>query len=98
MSAGCAGAAGLAITELSGVGVGVSGFIDALRGFVYWSPSIIERNIPLGTLLSREFGLPFFIDNDVNLVAMAEQLFGYGRQVSDYRTGRGLWSARQALC
>lgn len=75
---------GIAVTDLSAIGIGMPGMIDATRGFVYWSPSCTDRNISLRSILSGEIGLPVFVDNDVNLVALAEQWFGLGREVSDF--------------
>ncbi len=75
---------GRTLDDLSGVGIGLSGVVDAPRGFVYWSPCLSVRNIALRPLLEKHIPLPFFIDNDVNLVAMAEQWFGMGRHVSDF--------------
>ncbi|MFQ5623454.1 MAG: ROK family protein, partial [Paracoccaceae bacterium] len=70
--------------ELSGVDLGLPGMVDAPRGFVYWSPSLADRNVALGSVLAEAVRAPLFIDNDVNLVAKAEQLYGYGRNVSDF--------------
>lgn len=75
---------GLSLDQLSGVGVGIAGIVDAPRGFVYWSPTLSERNIDLRTMLTERLPMPIFIDNDANLVAKAEQLFGMGRGVSDF--------------
>lgn len=72
------------IEDLSGVGVGVAGMIDAPRGFVYWSPSMTERNLNLRDLIEARVKLPVFIDNDANLVAKAEQLFGLGKSYRDF--------------
>lgn len=70
--------------ELSAVGLGLSGMIDETKGLVYWSASLSRRNVDLRTPLTAELGLPVFIDNDANLVAMAEQYFGLGQGVSDF--------------
>lgn len=78
------GRAGLTLAALSGLGLGVAGIIDAPRGFVYWSPTMTERNVELRALMEKVVPLPVFIDNDANLVAKAEQLFGYGRSVRDF--------------
>ncbi len=75
---------GLQISDLSGVGVGLAGIIDAPKGFVHWSPQLKNRNVDLRSLLTKTLDLPVFIDNDANLVAMAEQWFGYGRNISDF--------------
>lgn len=76
--------AGLTRDQLSGVGLGMSGVVDAIGGIVHWSPSVAERNVGLRDMLGARIDLPIFIDNDANLVAMAEQYFGHGRGVSDF--------------
>jgi len=75
---------GLNIEDLSGVGIGLAGIVDAPKGFVHWSPQLSERNVDLRQKISDMLALPVFLDNDANLVAMAEQWFGYARSVSDF--------------
>ncbi len=77
-------AAGQSLSDLSGVGLGLSGLIDATRNFVHWSPSLDQRNVELGQMLTQAIPVPFFMDNDANLVAKAEQLFGQARNLSDF--------------
>jgi len=71
-------------TDISGLGVGLAGTIDALGGFVHWSPSLTERNVELRDILETALPMPVFLENDANLVAKAEQLFGEARGVSDF--------------
>ena len=54
------------------------------RNFVHWSSSITERNIDFSHLLSNELPCPAFVDNDANLVAKAEQLFGLGKGLKNF--------------
>ncbi|WP_223422274.1 ROK family transcriptional regulator [Tateyamaria pelophila] len=72
------------LTDISGVGVGISGIVDADHGLVYWSPSLDQRNVPLGKVLTNLLGIPAYVDNDANLVAMAELTFGLGKDHSDF--------------
>lgn len=72
------------VTDVSGVGVGIAGIVQAAEGFVYWSPSLQERNIEFGAVLTQRLGQPVFIDNDANLVALAEKTFGLGQAYSDF--------------
>ena len=81
---GACAAAGRCFSEISGVGLGLAGLIDAARNFVHWSPSLDQRNVELGRMLSDAMPVPFFMDNDANLVAKAEQLFGEARSVPDF--------------
>jgi len=75
---------GLKLDDISGIGIGLAGIVDAPKGFVHWSPQLSDRNIALRDALQKKIKKPCFIDNDANLVAMAEQWFGYGRKVRDF--------------
>ncbi len=74
----------LALTQLSAVGVGLAGVIDATKGMVHWSPSLNSRKVDFGKVLREIIELPVFLDNDANTVATAEQYFGHGKGVSDF--------------
>lgn len=76
--------AGYTPQNLSGIGLGISGVVDGTRGFVYWSPSLKRRNVDLKNALESRLHLPVFLDNDANLVAVAEQYYGEGRSASDF--------------
>ncbi|MEP3329874.1 ROK family transcriptional regulator [Sedimentitalea sp.] len=76
--------AGLTTDDISGVGLGIAGIVQAAEGVVYWSPSLTERNVGFGEILTRRLGRPVFIDNDANLVAVAEKTFGLGQSHSDF--------------
>lgn len=70
--------------QLAGVSIGVAGLVDASRKFVYWSSSVTERNIDFSDLFSSELSCPIFVDNDANLVAKAEQLFGLCKEMKNF--------------
>ncbi len=76
--------AGLPRAALSAVGLGVPGFVDKAEGMVLWSPVLSDRQTPLGAAAAHRFGLPVHIDNDANLVTLAELWFGAGRTLSDF--------------
>ena len=76
--------AGLARADLSAVGIGVPGFVDCAGGMVLWSSTLIDRGVPLAAVAQDRLDLPVFIDNDANLVALAELWFGAGRSLSDF--------------
>ena len=67
--------------EIAGVGLGVPGIVDAERGTVgadiHYVPEL--AGVPLADLLSRRLGRPVFVDNDVNVLALAEWMWGAGR-------------------
>ena len=76
--------AGLARSQLSAVGLGVPGFVDMEQGVVLWSSILSLRNVPLAAAASAHLGLPVHIDNDANMVALAELWFGGGRSIADF--------------
>lgn len=76
--------AGYTMGDISGAAIGIAGIVDAAHGLVYWSPSLSQRNVEFGKLLTQTLGLPTFIDNDANLVAVAEKAFGLGQSHSDF--------------
>lgn len=76
--------AGLSRADLSAIGIGVPGFVDSQEGEVLWSSVLNERGVSLAREASTRIGLPVWIDNDANLVALAEQWFGAGRGLSDF--------------
>src|SRR3989475_3816306 len=73
---GALAARGLTVT---GIGVGVPGPVDA---GVVGAPAPHAADLvgqPLGPRLAAHFGVPVFVDNDVNALALAEWRFGAGR-------------------
>ncbi|MDJ1017051.1 MAG: ROK family transcriptional regulator [Paracoccaceae bacterium] len=76
--------ASLARSHLSSVGIGVPGLIERGAGKVLWSPILIDRDVDLRDRFARLVGVPVEIDNDANLVALAELWFGAGRERSDF--------------
>ncbi len=75
---------GFSVGEVSGLCVGLAGLVDAPRNFVYWSSSLTSRNVDLGAHLGQHLDCAIFVENDANLVAKAEHLFGKGRDFSDF--------------
>lgn len=78
--------------RLLGIGLGVPGTVDAQSGVVD-APILGWRSIALGQTLRDELGIPVLIDNDVNTLAVAERLYGRGRNAENFLTvtiGRGV--------
>jgi predicted NBD/HSP70 family sugar kinase len=70
--------------QLSGVGIGLPGFVDCAEGIALWSSILVDRAVPIAAAATARLGVPVFIDNDANLVALAELWFGAGRSLSDF--------------
>lgn len=76
--------AGMARGDLAGLGLGVPGFVDMGSGIAFWSSVLLERGVPLAAAVSERIGVPVTVDNDANLVTLAELWFGAGRALSDF--------------
>ncbi len=63
--------------DVLGIGLGLPGPIDVERGFVHFFPNIPGWiNVPLKNILEKRLGIPVFIDNDANLMCLAEYKLG----------------------
>src|SRR5215211_860013 len=80
----CVTAAGTQRSSLLGIGIGLPGIVDQETGRVASSPLIDWGHLDLVGILETNLGLPVHIDNDVNTLTIAEQLFGAGRGRSDF--------------
>ncbi len=70
---------GLKKRDIIGVGIGAPGAVDIRTGTVHYLTNIPDwREVPLGKILRKRLGLPVFVDNDVNVMALGEAYFGAG--------------------
>lgn len=76
--------AGKSLADISAVGVGMSGIIDHETGTVPWSPLLTTRDVHITRAFVDRFGIPLHLDNDANVLTLAELWFGTGRSISDF--------------
>jgi predicted NBD/HSP70 family sugar kinase len=72
------------LSDINAVGIGLSGIVEHQTGTVIWSPLMTEREFNLKALFEDRFGVPVLIDNDANVLTLAELWFGVGRAMSDF--------------
>lgn len=73
--------------DILGVGLGLPGPIDFDRGIVHFFPNIPGwRNVPLQKILETRARIPVAVDNDANVMALAEFTLGAAK------------GARNAVC
>src|SRR5882724_3458348 len=76
--------AGLPRQKLSGVGVGVPGFILMDKGIVVGAPNLPEfDNYPVRDEIEKRLGAKVILENDANAAALGEKWMGAGRDVDD---------------
>ncbi|HMI80349.1 MAG TPA: ROK family protein [Solirubrobacterales bacterium] len=61
------------------VGLGIPATIDHERGVAVSAVNLPLSDLPIRDLVSERVGLPVFVDNDANVAALAEYLFGAAR-------------------
>ena len=69
-------------TQRSGieaVGMGIPATIDHEKGLAVAAVNLPIENLPIRDLVVERTGLPTFVDNDANVAALAEHLFGAAR-------------------
>jgi len=79
--------------KIIGVGLGMSGLIDAERGCCIDSWMMNWQNVEISRPLEERLGVPVFLDNDVNCLAIYEKLFGQGQPYHHFlvvAVGRGV--------
>lgn len=70
--------------QILAVGLGVPGLVDFKRGFIHYLPNIKGwHNVYLAKELSRKTGFPVFVDNDANLMSLAEARIGAAKGKKD---------------
>jgi len=76
-----------------GIGIGMAGVVDGQAGVCRYSPFFGWRDVALAPPIATHFGLPVYLENDVNTLTIAEQWFGYGHGVDHFvvvTVGRGI--------
>ena len=69
---------------LTGVGVGVPGFIIMEKGIITDSPNLPGfEDFPVRDEIERQLGAPVVLENDANAAALGEKWMGAGRDYND---------------
>ncbi|MFI5035017.1 MAG: ROK family protein [Acidimicrobiales bacterium] len=80
-------------SKVLGVGIGLSGVIETSEGVCKFSHLLQWRDVELAEPLRQRLGLPVWVENDVNTLAVAEKWAGDALTASDFVTlsvGRGI--------
>ncbi len=80
----CVADIGLSIDKVDGIGIGLPGVIDGVAGISLWSPILGPSPVPFAHEIAERLGARTLIENDSNLVTLAEHWFGHGRGLSNF--------------
>lgn len=79
--------------DLLGVGIGIPGSVDSQASGVVDAPTLGWTDAQVGPVLRHALGVPVLVENDVNTLAVADRLYGEGREHGTYAVvtiGRGI--------
>ena len=79
-------------SRIYGLGLGVHGMVDPVRGYSLYAPHFKWRDIPVRKELEERLKIPVLIDNDVRVMALAEKWNGRNDFVL-INTGPGIGAA-----
>lgn len=65
--------------DVLAAGLGIPATIDFDRGLAIHAVNLTITDVPIRDLMQERIGLPVFVDNDANVAALAEHLYGAGR-------------------
>ena len=69
--------------EICAVGMGTPGTVDGKKGVIVYSNNIRLEHAPIVKEMKKYFTCPVFVDNDANVAALGEAVFGAGKGLSD---------------
>lgn len=71
---------------IDGIGIGSAGQIDCRSGSVSFAVDTLPgwTGMPIKQIVEHGFGLPTYVDNDVNVIAIAEKCFGSAKLFDHY--------------
>ncbi|HEV2782372.1 MAG TPA: ROK family transcriptional regulator [Actinophytocola sp.] len=82
---GACGPAGITIAQLGRVVIGVPGAVNPATGRLFYAPHLSGWHVPrLVETLADGLGVPVAVENDVNLVAQAEQAYGVATEAPSF--------------
>jgi len=70
---------------IQGIGIGSPGTVSTKKGTVENPPNLPGwKKVHLGRIITKEFGLPTFVENDANAAAIGELIYGAGKDLKSF--------------
>ena len=75
--------AGIKESEIISVGMGTPGTVDGKKGMIVYSNNIKLDHAPIVKEMKKHLSCPVYVDNDANVAALGEAVFGAAKGLSD---------------
>jgi glucokinase-like ROK family protein len=73
----------LAPEQIIGTGIGFPGLVDPVKGVSIFTPNWGWHDVSITDQLRGELSIPMFIDNGAKAMAIAEMMFGAGKNINN---------------
>jgi len=70
--------------KLQGVGIGAAGMVNRQKGILLAAVNIGAHDLPLAEPISKNYGVPCKLGNDVEVATLGELYFGAGRDCDNF--------------
>lgn len=71
--------------KISGIGIGAPGVVSLKKGTVENPPNLPGwGKVHLGKIMSKEFSMQTFVENDANAAAIGELIYGAGKKLNSF--------------
>jgi glucokinase len=67
------------INDVQAIGIGSPGPLDANKGVIITTPNLPFKNYNVVQPIREKFNIPVYLDNDANVAAIGEYMFGSGK-------------------
>lgn len=74
---------GKSIENIKSIGIGSPGPLDSKNGIIITTPNLPFKNFNLLKPIKDKFRVPVYLDNDANVAAMGEFLYGQGKNTKN---------------
>lgn len=71
--------AGVQTEQVPVLALGSPGPLDTRTGVIRFAPNLAWHDLPIRQVLERQLSIPVLLDNDANLAALGEHVYGAGR-------------------
>ncbi|MEW9095716.1 MAG: ROK family protein [Clostridiaceae bacterium] len=71
------------IQEVRAIGIGSPGPLNSKEGIIITTPNLPFKNFNIVNPIMKKYRVPTYLDNDANVAAMGEFLFGAGKGTKD---------------
>lgn len=65
--------------QVRGLALGAPGPLDTKLGIIHFAPNLDWHDVPIRQVLEQRLSIPVLLDNDANLAALGEHVYGAGR-------------------